>query len=178
MIIDALIIVEGISDVAFLSSFIESEFVHTNGYTIPKEEVEFALKVSETKSIIVLTDSDDAGKTIRERINKLIPNVINVSLDIEKCNKKGKHGVAEATKEEVINKLAPYKSLESVDRGNLTTIDLYKLGLIGENSKKRRELVVKQLKLGICDSKKMIRRLNFLKIKINEIERVLNNGNK
>ena len=75
MIIDGLIIVEGISDVAFLSSFVKAEFMTTGGYTIPKKEIKFAKRVSESKKVIVLTDSDEAGITIRNRINQLIPNL-------------------------------------------------------------------------------------------------------
>ena len=35
--VDGIIVVEGISDVAFLSEFIEAEFVTTNGSEIPTE---------------------------------------------------------------------------------------------------------------------------------------------
>lgn len=177
MIVDGVIIVEGTSDVAFLSSFIQAEFIYTNGYTIPKEEIEFAKRVSKTKKVIVLTDSDEAGNTIRNRINELLDNTYNVLLDITKCNKNDKHGVAESTKEEVIQKLGKYQSLTPIKYGEISTSDLYNLGLVGTNSKAKRDLVSKKLSLGICDSKKLLRRINFLQISLEEIKGVLENGN-
>ena len=176
MIIDGLIIVEGISDIAFLSSFIEAEFIYTNGFEIPQEEINFACRVSKCKKVIVLTDSDKAGVTIRNRINKLLPNTYNVLLDINKCNKKDKHGVAESTIEEVKNKLKEYESSTSIKYGEIIISDLYNLGLIGPNSKERRDKVCKALSLGKCDSKKLLKRINFLQISLEEIKGVLDNG--
>lgn len=177
MIIDGLIIVEGISDVAFLSSFVKAEFMTTGGYTIPKKEIEFAKRVGESKKVIVLTDSDEAGITIRNRINELIPNTYNVLLDINKCNKNGKHGVAESTKEEVIKCLSEYELKTDIEYGKISANDLYKLGIIGPGSKEKREIVTTSLRLGICDGKKLVRRINFLNIKLDEIIEVLESGN-
>lgn len=177
MIIDGLIIVEGISDVSFLSSFIQAEFIYTNGYTIPKDEIEFAKRVNLTKKIIVLTDSDEAGNLIRDRINKLLDNTINVLLDISKCNKKDKHGVAETSKEEVIKKLEKHQTFTPIKYGAINASDLYNLGLIGPGSKKKRNALSKKLSLGICDCKKLLRRINFLQISLDEIKGALENGN-
>lgn len=174
MIIDGLIIVEGISDVAFLSSLVKAEFLTTNGYTIPKEEIMFAKRVSLSKKVIVLTDSDEAGKTIRNRINDLLPNTYNVLLDFNKCNKKGKHGVAESDIKHVLESLKLYESREEVKYGKISTYDLYQLGLIGPNSKVLRNKVCSKLNLGICDSKKMLRRINFLNISYEEIKGAIN----
>ena len=66
---DGVIVVEGKDDEAFLSSFINSIYVRTSGYVIPDEEIDF-LNHLENKRIIVLTDSDAAGETIRDRLNK------------------------------------------------------------------------------------------------------------
>ena len=104
---DGLIVVEGKDDVAFLSSFINSLYVTTRGNVIPTEELDFLNHLND-KKIIVLTDSDQAGDKIRERLNKLLSNSINIRLDSISRKQKGKHGVAETTKEEVLNKLKPY----------------------------------------------------------------------
>ena len=50
---DGVIVVEGTNDAAFLSSFIDSIFVITNGYDLPKEEIDF-LKHVQGKKIIIL----------------------------------------------------------------------------------------------------------------------------
>ena len=39
--INKIIVVEGKEDVSYLSSFIDSEYIVTNGYELPKEEIEY-----------------------------------------------------------------------------------------------------------------------------------------
>ena len=51
MRIDGVIVVEGKSDVAFLSNFIDSEFVVTNGSEVSKDTIEYVKKASESKPI-------------------------------------------------------------------------------------------------------------------------------
>ena len=46
MRIDGVIVVEGKSDVAFLSNFIDTEFVTTNGSEISKDTIEYLKKIS------------------------------------------------------------------------------------------------------------------------------------
>ena len=101
--LDNIVVVEGKADEAYLSSFIDAVYVKTNGYEIPSKEIEFLNNPRNNKSIIVLTDSDAAGKEIRTRLNKLLKNPINVEVNILRCNKNGKHGVAECDKEEIRN---------------------------------------------------------------------------
>lgn len=170
-VIDGVIIVEGKTDVAFLSSFIDAEFVLTNGYDINKDEIDFVLAASKSKNIIILSDSDEAGNQIRNRLNKLIPNAINALVDINKCDKNNKHGVAECAKDEIISVLKPYFSLETLKRGKITLQDLSLLGLTGDsNSKILKQKVCKRLNLGICNTKNMLKRINFLGITLQEIK--------
>lgn len=163
--ISNIIVVEGKDDEAYLSSFIDAVFVKTNGYEIPKEEIGFLNNKRIQKPIIVLTDSDDAGKAIRERLNKAVNNKINVEVNIIKCNKNNKHGVAECDKEEVINTLKEYID-DEMSHSILKTSDIYELGI----NKKKREYLCQLLKLGKCNNKTFIKRLNYLEITKNELK--------
>lgn len=173
--INGLLIVEGILDESYLSSFLEVEIVKTSGYQIPIEEIEY-LK-SSNKNLIILTDSDQAGETIRNRLNKLLPTAINVRVDITKCNKNNKHGVAEAPKEEILRVLKDYVIDAPLIKGNLTTFDLLELGLTGSNSKSNKELIIKTFKLGLSNSKTLLKRLNYRNITKEQLIEVIN-GNK
>ena len=170
--INGLLVVEGILDESYLNSFLNVEIVKTNGYDIPKEEIEYIN--STNKNIIIFVDSDEAGEVIRARLNTLIPNAINVKVDITKCNKNNKHGVAECDKEEILKVLSPYFIKEPLKEGNLTSYDLLKLGLTGDNSSKLRDEVISKLKLGKCNTKTFLKRLNYKNIKFDELERILN----
>ena len=173
--INGLLIVEGILDESYLSSFLEVEIVKTSGYQIPKEEIEY-LK-SSNKNLIILTDSDEAGETIRNRLNKLLGTANNVRVDITKCNKNNKHGVAEAPKEEILRVLKDYVINTPLIKGNLTTFDLLELGITGPNSKSNKELIIKTFKLGLSNSKTLLKRLNYRNITKEQLIEVIN-GNK
>ena len=155
--ISNIIVVEGKDDEAYLSSFIDAVYVKTNGYEIPKEEIEFLNNDRIKKPIIVLTDSDKAGKVIRERLNNVIKNRINVEVNIVKCNKNNKHGVAECDKDEVINTLKEYIN-EETRHNELELPDIYELGI----DKDKRDYLCQKLKLGKCNNKTFIKRLNYL----------------
>lgn len=105
--VDGILLVEGSGDSSFLSSFLETEIFITNGYEIPEKTIMFLKQASNKKKIILLTDPDEAGKEIRSKVQKQL-SVYDVYVDIKKCNKKGKHGVAECTKDEILEKLKPF----------------------------------------------------------------------
>ena len=149
--ISNIIVIEGKDDEAYLSSFIDAIFVKTNGYDIPEEETAFLNNPRIKKPIIVLTDSDEAGKTIRAKLNQLIKTPINVEVNILKCNKKNKHGVAECEKEEVVNALK-----EHIDSN--TTNELIDAAFINSLSinKTEREKLCEELQLGNCNNKTFI----------------------
>ena len=73
MKIDGVIVVEGKTDVSFLSSFVEAEFVTTNGSEISKETIDYLKKIAANKYIYVLTDPDYPGERIRKKILEIVP---------------------------------------------------------------------------------------------------------
>ena len=70
--IDGVLVVEGASDVAYLSGYINTIFFTTGGYDINDKKIEFLNRVSRVNKIIVMTDPDDAGNTIENRIKNKI----------------------------------------------------------------------------------------------------------
>lgn len=103
--IDAVIVVEGKSDVDFLSSFLEADFVITNGSEIADETLRYLKQISQTRDIIVLTDPDFPGLQIRSRIEEQVPHVYHAYVRKEVSIRHHKVGVAESTKEEVLSAL-------------------------------------------------------------------------
>ena len=57
-VINALIVVEGTTDVSLLTSFLDAEIVTTNGSDVPRETIDYILEASKRKDVIVLTDPD------------------------------------------------------------------------------------------------------------------------
>ena len=170
---DGIIVVEGKDDVAFLSSFIDSMYVTTRGYVIPKEEIDFIAHIG-NKQIIILTDSDQAGEEIRNRLNQCLISAINVKLDITLCNKNNKHGVAEAEKSEVLSKLKQYLKAEPNKKENVCLADIENLGI---NTKQKRENLCTRLHLGLCNTKTMINRINYKELTKEEIKKQMESSN-
>ena len=161
--LNGILVVEGKEDASYLSNYISSEIVTTNGFEISKETVSYL----KDKKIIVLTDPDEAGKNIRNKLNELLPNSINVEVDIKKCVRNTKNGVAECDIDEVLTKLKPFATNQKDTESDISLTDLYNLGLM--NNKDLRERACKKLNLGKCNAKTMYKRLLNNNIKLEQL---------
>ena len=171
MKIDGIIVVEGKSDVSFLSSFINAEFVTTNGSEISKETIDYLKESIKNKDIYVLTDPDSPGERIRKILNENISGLKHCFINKENSIKKGKVGVAESTKEEILNALSNAVSVNDNNIGSLTLNDLVTIGLCGDkDSEEKRNKVAKDLNLGHCNAKTFLKRLNYRGISIEELK--------
>ena len=179
MYLNGILIVEGKDDESLIKSILDVHVFKTNGFDLKNEDVIFLNKAAEQHKIIVLTDPDEAGEKIRATINKKIKNTYNVYLDKTLCDKHHKHGVAESTKEHILDRLKEHITLESPKIGNITPYQLSKIGLNGDSkSKEKRDIICKHFSLGICNAKTLVERLNLLNIGIDEVIKVIKeNGN-
>ena len=176
MYLNGILVIEGKTDESLIKSFLDVHVLKCNGFDIKTEDIKFLNKASETYKIIVMTDPDKAGEKIRETINKNVRNTFNVYADINMCDRNGKHGVAESTKEHILDLLKEHITLESPKLGNITSSDLARIGLNGEsNSKEKRDYICAKFSLGVCNVKLMKERLNLLNITIEEIREALDN---
>jgi len=174
--IEDLIVVEGKTDIDFLSSFLDAEFYSVNGSAVNEKDINFLNEVAKTRGIIVLTDPDFPGEKIRNYLNEKINSVKNAYVKKENSIKNNKVGVAESSKEEVLNALKNYVIYDKEKKEyNLTNYDLYELGLIGsENSRKLRKIVDENYHTGKSNGKALLKKLNYLNIKREDLEKLLN----
>ena len=162
-----ILVVEGKEDAAFLSNYIESEIVVLNGYELSNPTIDYL----KNKTVIVLTDPDEAGLNIRKKLNAILDQVINVEIDITKCSRGIKNGVAECDINEILTKLSPF-FIENIESKELiNNIDLYNLGV--SQNKVLREFICQELKLGKCNNKKLIQRLNNNRIDLDTIKTIV-----
>lgn len=175
--VNGFLIVEGYSDIAFLSSFLDAKIVQIGGFSFSRRISDYILELSKILNPIVLMDQDEAGTTIEKRLLKLLPKATVIKVK-SKPNHKGKSGIAESNKEDVLDALAPCLISGKNEQGLLISNDLLAIGLVGENSKNRRDLLAKQLGLGECNAKTFLKRCNALKITREDLERKMaENGN-
>ncbi|MGN0634483.1 MAG: toprim domain-containing protein [Oscillospiraceae bacterium] len=159
------IVTEGRYDKIKLSSITDATVIVTNGFGIfkDKELCRLIRFYAEKTGLIVLTDSDSAGRQIRAHIKRIVPKelhdkIINIHIpQIEGKEKRkaapskegtlGVEGIsADYLRDLLIQAGASYKS--APDRRRITKNDLFMLGLSGTpDAAKNRELLVNKLSL-------------------------------
>ncbi len=155
------VVVEGRYDVSRLSSIVEAPILKTDGFGIFRDKEKAALirRYATSCGIIVLTDSDSAGRLIRSHIlsiagkgadivNLYIPKIAGKERRKSAPSREGLLGV-EGMETEVLKRLfSEYLAAEEERKESLLREDLYAWGLFGgENAKERRSAVLRALEL-------------------------------
>lgn len=174
--IDALIVVEGKSDVAYLSSYFDCEFVTTNGSDIPESTIKYLKEAKANgKNIVVLTDPDAPGKRIRDVLDQNIPGLSHSFIEKKFAVKNGKVGVAECDINEVKRALQNQYQPKTTNVTTLCMDELYDLGLTGcREAEELRNKVSSKLSLGYVNAKTLLKRLNSLGITREQLEKIIN----
>ena len=157
------IIVEGKYDRLKLISVCDTNILTTDGFGIFKKQEKLSLirQLASRTPIIVLTDSDGAGKLIRSHITSAIPKDRLIQLYIPRIEGKerrkdtpsaeGTLGVEGMERELLLELLSPFEDTERVlaaEKNPLCKADLYEDGLSGRpDSASRRNDLAKKLGL-------------------------------
>lgn len=172
--ISEIIVVEGKTDKQFLETFLDADFLLCNGSAIDGFDKEYLIELSKTRGVIILTDPDYPGEKIRKEISSYLPVCKHAFVKKELSIKKHKVGVAESSKEEVLRALENVVTFDNNDQGNLTATDLFLLNISGNNSFKNKEKIINHYHIGHCNSKTLLKRLNLLKVKKEDLEKIIN----
>ncbi len=145
------VIVEGRYDKARLSGIIDAEILTTAGFGIfsKKEQLSLIRALAAPRGIIVLTDSDGAGKMIRAHISSALPKEKIIHLYIPEIkgkerrksapSKAGTLGVEGMENDLLYELFLPFASGETLEkRGGITKTDLYTLSLTGASASSER----------------------------------------
>ena len=157
--IDLPIIVEGKYDKIKVSSISDAPVICTDGFGVFKSSERLALikQLSKKSKVIVLTDSDGAGKLIRSHITSAIPKDRLIQLYIPQIEGKerrkaqasaeGYLGVEGVDADVIRRLLAPFAADRGVgvEREPIEKLDLYEAGLTGaaDSAARRDELAEK-----------------------------------
>lgn len=157
------VIVEGRYDKILLRGFIDAPIIETGGFRVfkDKEKQKLIRKLSETRGIIIMTDSDSAGFVIRNFLRGIVPagkikhcyipqirGKEKRKAEVSKEGYLGVEGLDEKTIIEALERSGVNICLKSAETEfeEITKADFYELGLSGkENSAKLREKLLKKL---------------------------------
>lgn len=158
------VIVEGKYDKLRLQNLIEAQILTTDGFGVfnKTEKTRLFRKLAERTPILVLTDSDGAGKLIRSHLTSMIPPERLIHLYVPRVKGKerrkqspsaeGVLGVEGMENELLLQLFAPYADADAVltraKENPLCKTDLYLDGLTGgEGSAARRDAFAERLGL-------------------------------
>ncbi len=169
------ILVEGRYDKIKLASLVDAVIVETNGFSIYKDAHKraFIQQLAAERGVIILTDSDNAGRQIRQYLasflpaaqvrHAYIPDIYGKERRKAVPSKEGKLGVEGVPAEVLLEALRDAGATEKVQKVSahprLSPADFMALGLSGgENSAALRRRLLKALSLPENLSTKMLLR--------------------
>ncbi len=178
------IVVEGRDDIDAVSRAVDALLIPTHGFGITAETWNVIEKAYNEKGLIILTDPDHAGETIRQKLTEKFPEAIQCFMTQEDATKADDIGIENA-KPEMIAK-AIIRALElsekSIGHGNSEygeknipeMNDLIRLGLAGtESAAQLRKSVCRELGIGYGNAKAMLTKLKGFGIEIDELEETI-----
>ena len=158
--IKEIVVVEGRDDTAAVKQAVIAETIETHGFGIRKETWDLIDKAHETRGIIVFTDPDHAGETIRKRILEKYPDAKEAFLARNDAYRAGDIGIENARPEAIEEALLKVCTRKEHEENLFTMDDMMLAGLTGDGSKERRQALGKSLGIGYGNAKSFLRKLN------------------
>lgn len=160
--IQEIIVVEGKDDTRAVLQAVDAETAETHGFGLSDSIWPRLSKASESgRGIIILTDPDHAGESIRKKVMERFPDAKNAFLPKSEALKKGDIGVENASPEAIREALSKARASSPESAGEFQMKDLISAGLSGrKGSRSLREKIGNQLGIGYANVGTMLRRLN------------------
>lgn len=175
--IQEVIVVEGKDDTANLRRFYNVDTYETRGSAIDEEDLERIERLHNLRGVIVFTDPDYNGERIRKIIMNAIPTVRHAFLNRDEAKPgskaKGRSlGVEHASFEDLQKALSKVtQHFDDEDNFDITQADLIRWGFItASDSRKRREYLGNQLRIGYSNGKQLLKRLRLFGVTKAEVE--------
>lgn len=167
----SVIVVEGKMDKDLIESFMDVDIITTNGSEVSRETINYIREISKKREVIILTDPDTPGKRIRDKINSEVPGLMNAFVPKVRCIKNHKVGVAESSKDVILEALSNLIKSEPSSASDITMNELYDLGLIGsKGSSEKRKKYEEHYHLGHTNGKTLLYRLQALGLTKKDLE--------
>lgn len=178
--IQEVLVVEGKDDTANLKRFYEVDTYETKGSAISDEDLERIARLQDLRGVIVFTDPDYNGERIRKLIMQAVPTAKHAFLKQNEATPRSKGkgrslGVEHASFEDLEKALAGLRGHYDDDKNfDISKSDLMRLGLLmGADSRQRREYLGEALRIGYCNGKQLLKRLELFGLTLAEVEEVM-----
>lgn len=173
------IVVEGRDDTLAVSKAVDAIIIETHGFGLSDKTWKILDKAYRERGLIILTDPDHGGKSIRRKILNRFPGSKEAFVSTEKASKNGDVGIENAAPDDIWEALSKARA-SLIESNGETTKERYdmsllvKWNLVGEsNSRKRREVFCDNLGIGYSNAKGLLKKLNQYEINQEEIASAL-----
>lgn len=173
------IVVEGRDDTLAVSKAVDAIIIETHGFGLSDKTWKILDKAYRERGLIILTDPDHGGRSIRRKIINRFPGSKEAFVSTEKASKKGDVGIENAAPDDIWEALSKARA-SLIESNGETTKERYdmsllvKWNLVGEsNSRKRREVFCDNLGIGYSNAKGLLKKLNQYEINQEEIASAL-----
>ncbi len=172
MKIQEVIVVEGKNDTAVLKSYFNCDTIETHGTCLSEFTLQLIEKMQKARGVIIFTDPDYPGESIRKQINQRVSGCKNAFVPKEMAKTDKKVGVEHASKEVLEEALKNCVTFDSKEL-SMTLEQFQSLGLSGKkDSACLREKVSRYFRLGHCNAKTLYKRLCMASITYEEVEEI------
>jgi len=167
--IKEVIVVEGRDDTTKVQQAVQADTIETSGSAVNKQILERIRHAQEKRGVIVFTDPDYPGERVRRIITEAVPGCKHAFLTQDEA--RAKHyenkslGIEHATPDVIRKALSAVYELADMEETEITKDDLLHYRLIaGAGSALRREQLGRKLKIGSCNGKQLLKRLQMFQI--------------
>lgn len=176
-IVSELIVVEGVDDLQAVKRAVEAHIITTQGLGLTTETLDQIAAAQKRTGVIVFTDPDGPGETIRRWIEQAVPGVKHAFLPRIEARKDGDIGIENASPQAIRKALARVRGPVSKEgRVPFERNHLREWGLDGApGSGRLRERLGEQLGLGRVNAKQFLQRINHFGLTEEEIKIALEN---
>lgn len=155
------IVVEGRDDEAAIKRAVQAEVIITSGFGLNKAALARIQAAYDLKGLIIFTDPDFAGESIRKRLGSKFPHAKHAYLPKHAACKDGDIGVEYADPASILEALEKCRCSFGEASRHFTMEDLYAYDLTGcEQAGVRREKLGELLGIGFANAKAFLSRLN------------------
>lgn len=175
--IKEIIVVEGKKDTERVQLAVDANTIETQGLALEKETLDLIEHAQKTRGVIVFTDPDYPGETIRKKIAQKIPGVKHAFITTAEGVPlhKGTLGIEHASIETIRLALSGLYEVSKEEEPTVSKIFLRKMGLMGgKDSKSLRIQLGEALRIGYTNSKQLQKRLTMFGITEKEVESTMN----
>lgn len=166
-------VVEGNHDAEKLKKAGATYTVVTEGTKVPRETLNHLQALEKIHTIVILADPDKPGLYIIEKLSRALNNPVILTIPKKETIAKRKVGVENAKIEVIKTHINPYLGSRFISTSDITYNDLLSLGLMGEGSYRKKEVLYRSLPLIRMPLKGILTQLQLLNITLTKLKEIL-----